>query len=317
MELRGGDPGSRRTPAAVDRILNAVLDAGINIIDTSPDYGGSEEHIGGPSPTAATSTSSPASAAARSVNAVAAAAGGRAEHVFTPREHPRRRRAEPAPDAHRPSRPGAVPHQPVARDPRRARRRRRAHRPPRRGQGPLPRHVRHAARTSPDQIDMGVFDAFQIPYSAVEREHEEAITCRGRAGSGTIIRGGVARHARSRRHPAATREFRQIMRGPPGPLETGRHRRPARRHDTAWSSCSGSRSAIPTCTPRSSAPATPSTWPTTWPPPQKGPLAARRLRGRQGTPRRHRPVTNRRQQTRIYVPLLTPVACESRYGRRT
>ena len=29
-----------------DRILNAVLDAGINFIDTSPDYGLSEERIG-------------------------------------------------------------------------------------------------------------------------------------------------------------------------------------------------------------------------------------------------------------------------------
>ena len=40
---------------------------------------------------------------------------------------------------------------------------------------------------------MGVFDAFQIPYSAVEREHEEAITSAAHAGGGTIIRGGVAR----------------------------------------------------------------------------------------------------------------------------
>jgi aryl-alcohol dehydrogenase-like predicted oxidoreductase len=45
----------------------------------------------------------------------------------------------------------------------------------------------------PDQIALGVFDAFQIPYSAVEREHEEAITAAAQAGGGTIIRGGVAR----------------------------------------------------------------------------------------------------------------------------
>ena len=40
---------------------------------------------------------------------------------------------------------------------------------------------------------MGVFDAFQIPYSAVERDHEDAITAAAAAGGGTIIRGGVAR----------------------------------------------------------------------------------------------------------------------------
>jgi aryl-alcohol dehydrogenase-like predicted oxidoreductase len=45
----------------------------------------------------------------------------------------------------------------------------------------------------PDQIAIGVFDAFQIPYSAVEREHEDAISAAARAGGGTIIRGGVAR----------------------------------------------------------------------------------------------------------------------------
>jgi len=45
----------------------------------------------------------------------------------------------------------------------------------------------------PDQIAMGVFDAFQIPYSAVEREHEDLITTAAQAGGGTIIRGGVAR----------------------------------------------------------------------------------------------------------------------------
>lgn len=42
-------------------------------------------------------------------------------------------------------------------------------------------------------IKMGVFDVFQIPYSALERPHEDAITQAGRAGAGTIIRGGVAR----------------------------------------------------------------------------------------------------------------------------
>ena len=45
-----------------------------------------------------------------------------------------------------------------------------------------------------EHIAMGVFDVFQIPYSAVEREHE-AITSAARAGAGTVIRGGAAKGA--------------------------------------------------------------------------------------------------------------------------
>ena len=44
MELRGG--GVMIEPAAAASLLNAVLDAGINFIDTSPDYGDSEARIG-------------------------------------------------------------------------------------------------------------------------------------------------------------------------------------------------------------------------------------------------------------------------------
>lgn len=42
-------------------------------------------------------------------------------------------------------------------------------------------------------LEWDVFDTFQIPYSALEREHEDAITASGKAGIGIIIRGGVAR----------------------------------------------------------------------------------------------------------------------------
>ena len=43
-----------------------------------------------------------------------------------------------------------------------------------------------------DHIEMGVFDEFQIPYSALQREHEDVITRSAEAGIGTVIRGGVA-----------------------------------------------------------------------------------------------------------------------------
>ena len=47
-----------------------------------------------------------------------------------------------------------------------------------------------------DHIAMGVFDVFQIPYSAVEREHEAAISAAAQKGAGGIvIRGGAAKGA--------------------------------------------------------------------------------------------------------------------------
>src|SRR5690606_24638950 len=46
MELRGADHFPRLSAAEASAILNGVLDNGINYIDTSPDYGYSEELIG-------------------------------------------------------------------------------------------------------------------------------------------------------------------------------------------------------------------------------------------------------------------------------
>ena len=44
----------------------------------------------------------------------------------------------------------------------------------------------------PTYLEWGVFDTFQIPYSALERVHEDWITKAAEAGTGIIIRGGVA-----------------------------------------------------------------------------------------------------------------------------
>lgn len=44
-----------------------------------------------------------------------------------------------------------------------------------------------------DHIDMGVFDVLQIPYSALERDHEDLITKAADVGIGNVIRGGVAK----------------------------------------------------------------------------------------------------------------------------
>ena len=46
MELRGQPRGPEIDDDTAGRLLNAVLDGGINLIDTSPDYGRSEELIG-------------------------------------------------------------------------------------------------------------------------------------------------------------------------------------------------------------------------------------------------------------------------------
>ena len=44
----------------------------------------------------------------------------------------------------------------------------------------------------PTYLSWGVFDVFQIPYSALEREHEDWITKAAEEGVGIVIRGGVA-----------------------------------------------------------------------------------------------------------------------------
>src|SRR5436189_5375329 len=44
-----------------------------------------------------------------------------------------------------------------------------------------------------EQIETGIFDAFQIPYSAMQREHETLIEQASKAGAGIIIRGGAAK----------------------------------------------------------------------------------------------------------------------------
>ncbi|RED54680.1 aldo/keto reductase [Cohnella lupini] len=42
-------------------------------------------------------------------------------------------------------------------------------------------------------IDSENYDTFQIPYSALEREHEDLIRIAGESGAGIIVRGGVGR----------------------------------------------------------------------------------------------------------------------------
>jgi aryl-alcohol dehydrogenase-like predicted oxidoreductase len=196
MELRGGERARRDVDAGTaGEILNAVLDAGINFIDTSPDYGVSEELIG-EHISQRRDEYLLASKCGCPVNQPPPAEGQRPAHVFTPEniraaveqslsrmrtDHLDLVQFHISPSRDTLEENGAVDALAELRDEGKTRFIGMS--------GTLPNLI--------DHIDMGVFDAFQIPYSALEREHEDAIRDAAVAGSGTIIRGGVARGAPS------------------------------------------------------------------------------------------------------------------------
>jgi len=192
MELRGLPRGPQIAEEDAGRLLNTVLDEGINLIDTSPDYGASEELIG------------------RYV-------GHRRDEYFLaskcgcplelPTDVP-----PPYPHDYSPANVRADVEQSL----RRLRTDRldlvQVHMSPSvaqltdnhtvetlqelRDEG----KVRFIGMSGilphlPEQIAMEVFDVFQIPYSAVQREHEGLITEAVRTSAGTLIRGGAARGA--------------------------------------------------------------------------------------------------------------------------
>ena len=193
MELRGEPRGPAVSDDDASRILNAVLDSGINFIDTSPDYGNSEEHIGR-SIAHRRGEYFLASKCGCIVGAPPAPAGQRNPHVFTAEnvragvEQSLRRMKTDYLDLVQfhisPSRTeleeqGALEELKQLQAEGKVRFLGMS--------GTLPNLRQH--------ISMGVFDEFQIPYSALEREHEAAIAEAAAAGAGIVIRGGVARGA--------------------------------------------------------------------------------------------------------------------------
>ena len=193
MELRGAPRAATSPRTRRRRILNAVLDAGINYIDTSIDYGVSEERIGRTSATGGPNTTWPPSAAAWSAPRRPRAAR-RSPHVFTREnilagvEQSLARMRTDYLDVLQfhasPSRQTLEEH----------------------GALETVLELKRAGKvrfigmsgTLPnltDHIAMGVFDVFQIPYSAVEREHEAVIAAAAKAGAGIVIRGGAAKGA--------------------------------------------------------------------------------------------------------------------------
>jgi aryl-alcohol dehydrogenase-like predicted oxidoreductase len=192
MELRGAPRGPVVTDEHAGRLLGAVLDGGITLIDTSPDYGSSEELIG------------------RHI-------GHRRAEFFLaskcgcpmdlPADAP-----PPYPHDYSPANVRAN----VERSLRRLRTDRldllQVHMSP-----SVPTMAENDVIETlfalqaegktrfigvsgilpelPGHIELGVFDVFQIPYSALQREHEDLITAAIEAGAGTLIRGGAARGA--------------------------------------------------------------------------------------------------------------------------
>jgi aryl-alcohol dehydrogenase-like predicted oxidoreductase len=193
MELRGAPRARDITEAQAETILNKVLDAGINYIDTSIDYGLSEERIGRYI-SHRRSEYYLASKCGCLVGAPLAPRGQRNAHVFTRdnvvagveqslvrmktdyldvvqfHSSPSRRTLEEH---------GALEALLELKEAGKVRFVGMS--------GTLPHLTEHIA--------MGIFEVFQIPYSAVEREHEAAIAAAAQKGAGIVIRGGAAKGA--------------------------------------------------------------------------------------------------------------------------
>jgi aryl-alcohol dehydrogenase-like predicted oxidoreductase len=190
MELRGAPRGRDISDAEADRILNTVLDMGINYIDTSIDYGLSEERIGR------------AIGKRRSEYFLASKCGcpldseasryGRGEHVFTAERvrdgvHQSLQRLQTdyldLVQFHASPTPGELTENGALEALQELQQ-----------QGKV-RYI-GISGTIPnlrDQIAMGVFDVFQIPYSALQLEHEDLMSDASDAGAGIVIRGGAAK----------------------------------------------------------------------------------------------------------------------------
>jgi aryl-alcohol dehydrogenase-like predicted oxidoreductase len=188
MELRGAPRGPEVSDADAEKVLNAVLDSGINFIDTSIDYGRSEELIG-----KYISNRRGEYYLASKCGCVVGAQGG-ADHVHTAENI--RRGVENSLRLMKTDYLDLVQfHRSLSKDEFESED----------GLNEVLKlrdegKVRFigVSGTLPNlwqQIDMGIFDAFQIPYSALQREHEDAMAKAAKTNHGVIIRGGVARGA--------------------------------------------------------------------------------------------------------------------------
>lgn len=191
MELRGTDHFPRLSAGEASAILNAVLDNGINYIDTSPDYGYSEELIGRhiahrrdefylaskcgcpvEPPEVPHEDRKPHSFTRDNIRAGVEQSLKRlkTDHLDVVQFHISPSRAvleenDSVAELEALRQEGKVRFIGMS--------------------GTIPELAEHIA--------MGVFDVFQVPYSLVEREHEALIHEAAERGAGVVIRGGVAR----------------------------------------------------------------------------------------------------------------------------
>ena len=190
MELRGGPRGPAVDDQQAEQVLRAVLDGGINYIDTSIDYGLSEERIGA----TLASRRSDYYLASKCGCVVEQRPGEPSGHVFT-RENVvagveqslRRLRTDyldvvqfhASPSESTLEQEGGLAALLQLQQ-----------------QGKV-RFVGISGTLPnlPEQIRIGVFDVFQIPYSALPPEHAQLISDAAAAGGGTVIRGGVVKGA--------------------------------------------------------------------------------------------------------------------------
>ncbi|MGE0227316.1 MAG: aldo/keto reductase [Dehalococcoidia bacterium] len=191
------------SPDEATQILNAVLDAGINYIDTSPDYGVSEELIG----QAIAHRRSEYFLATKCGCPVSVEAG--AGHVYTAEnivaaveQSLRRMRTDYLDVVQFHGNPSMANLE---------------------AQGAIEtlRELQRAGKVRflgmsgtgerlRTQIASGVFDVLQIPYSALQREDEGAIGLAAAESAGTVIRGGVARGAPSEEKGWAIRRLPEV-----------------------------------------------------------------------------------------------------------
>ena len=192
MELRGAPRARPTTDGQAETILNAVLDAGINYIDTSIDYGVSEERIG----RYISHRRSEYYLASKCGCLVGAATAQVSPHVYThdniiagveqslvrmKTDYLDLVQFHISPSKQMLEENGSVDALMGLKEAGKVRFIGMS--------GTLP-HLR-------DHIAMGVFDVFQIPYSAMEREHEAVIAAASEAGAGIVVRGGAAKGAPS------------------------------------------------------------------------------------------------------------------------
>jgi aryl-alcohol dehydrogenase-like predicted oxidoreductase len=190
MEIRGPRIWSGRpvTDSEAERILNAVLDAGINFIDTAYDYGLSEEYIGRFISHRRNEYFLATKCGCTVVNA--------GDHDETPHVWTRENLLHNIDESLRRMKTDYVDllqlHNPTVEQTE---------------EGHLIDVLKEIQATGKVRsigisstiphiakyIESGEFASFQIPYSALERAHEDLIAKAADSGAGTIIRGGVGR----------------------------------------------------------------------------------------------------------------------------